>query len=98
MVLEQAILNVRPGKQAAFEVAFDQAKELIAGSSGFCSLRLSRCLEDENRYLLLVEWESLAAHVEGFRNSPAYDVWRKLLHHFYDPFPLVEHFQTIVER
>jgi heme-degrading monooxygenase HmoA len=61
-------------------------------------LRLERCLEQPNRYVLLVEWETLEDHTVGFRGSAAYEEWRKLLHHFYDPFPSVEHFERILVR
>jgi len=62
---------------------------------GFRSLRLSRCVERPSRYLLLVEWRELEDHTEGFRGSPEYEAWRALLHHFYDPFPTVEHYEDI---
>lgn len=92
MVLEHAVLQVRAGEAAAFEEAFGTALPLIAASPGCRSVRLERCVEDDHRYLLLVEWESLADHTVGFRGSPAYERWRELLHHFYEPFPAVEHF------
>jgi heme-degrading monooxygenase HmoA len=92
MVLEHAVLQVVPGQEAAFEQAFATAKAVIAGSSGFRTLRLSRCIEDASRYLLLVEWTALEDHTEGFRKSAEYDEWRRLLHHFYDPFPTVDHY------
>jgi len=94
MVLEHAVLQVVPGKEDAFEEAFSVASNIIARSRGFRSLSLSRCVEEESRYLLLVEWESLEDHVEGFRGSPPYQEWKGLLHHFYDPFPTVDHYQT----
>jgi hypothetical protein len=37
----------------------------------------------------------LEDHTIGFRQSAAYQEWRKLLHHFYDPFPVVEHFRKV---
>ena len=92
MVLEHAVLQVVPGQEAAFEEAFATAKAVIAGATGFRTLRLCRCVEDVSRYLLLVEWDALEDHTEGFRKSPAYDEWRRLLHHFYDPFPMVDHY------
>ena len=94
MVLEHAVLPVSPGQEDAFEQAFQDAKEIIAKSKGFRSLKLSRCVEEESRYLLLVEWESLDDHLEGFRGSPLYEEWRTLLHHFYDPSPTVEHYEA----
>lgn len=95
MIIEHAVLDVRPGESADFEAALEQAKPLIAGSPGFRSLRVSRCIEAPDRYLLLVEWDTLEDHTEGFRGSPAYQQWRALLHHFYDPFPTVAHFDPI---
>jgi heme-degrading monooxygenase HmoA len=89
------VLQVIPDRESAFEADFAKAKSIIAASPGFLKLRLSRCLETPGRYLLLVEWDSLAAHTEGFRGSPAYEEWRALLHHYYDPFPVVEHYEVI---
>jgi heme-degrading monooxygenase HmoA len=95
MIVEHAELPVIVGREAEFEAAFAEAKALIAASPGFHGLTLSRGIERPNVYLLLVEWESVEAHQVGFRGSPAYDEWRTLLHHFYDPFPTVEHFEQV---
>jgi heme-degrading monooxygenase HmoA len=96
MVREHAVLEVIAGQEAAFEEAFTTAKAIIAAAAGFGSLRLSRCVERPNRYLLLVEWERLEDHTEGFRGSSAFQDWRRLLHHFYDPPPTVEHYEDVV--
>jgi heme-degrading monooxygenase HmoA len=93
MILEAAVLNVRPGQEAAFEAAMRTAHPLIAASPGFKEINVRRCIEQPNRYLLLVHWQKLEDHTIGFRQSDRYQEWRKLLHHFYDPFPVVEHYQ-----
>lgn len=95
MILEHAILPVRPGRESDFEAAMRRARPLIAAQPGFVSLSVQRSLETPNEYLLLVEWDSLEAHTQGFRTSPEYARWRELLHEFYDPFPRVEHFVEI---
>jgi heme-degrading monooxygenase HmoA len=95
MILEVAILNVRPGQGPAFEQSFAEARSIIASMPGHLSHRLERCLEVTDRYVLLVEWRSLEDHTVGFRQSPRYQEWKRLLHHFYDPFPTVEHFETV---
>ncbi|WP_339096260.1 antibiotic biosynthesis monooxygenase [Deinococcus sp. VB142] len=91
-VLEIAMLRVRPGQTADFEAAFAQARRIIASMPGHQRHDLQRCLEDDHKYALLVWWDSLEAHTVGFRGSTEYGQWRALLHHFYDPFPTVEHF------
>ncbi len=98
MILEVALLNVRPGQSAAFEQAFAEAQPIICGMEGYVSHQLQRCLEAPDKYLLLVNWRRLEDHTIGFRQSAGYQQWKRLLHHFYDPFPTVEHFETVFER
>ena len=95
MVLEVAILNVRQGQSEAFESAFLEAQRILSATPGYRRHELRRCLEAPDRYLLLVGWDSLASHTEGFRKSAGYERWRQLLHHFYDPFPEVEHYTQV---
>ncbi|MBF6239717.1 antibiotic biosynthesis monooxygenase family protein [Nocardia otitidiscaviarum] len=97
MILEHALLPVRPGQSADFEAAFARARHIIARMPGFRSLSLSRCLERPDTYLLLVEWDRLTDHTEGFRGSAEYREWKALLHPFYEPFPVVEHFAPVSE-
>src|SRR4051812_25300481 len=93
MILETAKLNVRSGQSDAFESAFRQASPIIASMPGYLGHNLHRCLEVENQYLLLVQWQTLEDHTVGFRGSPEYQQWKDLLHHFYEPFPVVEHYE-----
>jgi heme-degrading monooxygenase HmoA len=95
MVLEVAILNLRPGRSAGFEAAFREAQEILAASRGYQRHELRRCLETADRYLLLVWWDSLESHTGGFRQGPDYPRWRERLHSFYEPFPTVEHYVEV---
>jgi len=97
MILEVAILNVIPEKREEFEAAFGIAREIISSAEGHIGHQLQRCLEFPNRYILLVNWQKLEDHVIGFRESSAYLDRKKLLHHFYSPFPEVEHYSMICE-
>ena len=92
MILEVAILDVKPGQEAAFT----QVQAIISSMKGHLSHELQKCLEGNGRYLLLVRWETLEDHTKGFRQSAAYQEWKALLHHFYDPFPTVEHYRYIL--
>ncbi|WIE05209.1 antibiotic biosynthesis monooxygenase family protein [Vibrio fluvialis] len=95
MILEVAILDVKPEQEAQFEQSFAKAQQIIASMAGYVSHQLQRCLENPSRYIPLVNWQTLEAHTEGFRQSAEYQQWRALLHHFYDPFPTVEHYQRV---
>ncbi|HXD11255.1 MAG TPA: antibiotic biosynthesis monooxygenase [Anaerolineales bacterium] len=98
MILEVAILDVIPSQEEEFESAFAKASGIIAGMHGYVSHQLQRCVEKSNRYILLVKWETLEDHTVGFRGSDQYQDWKKSLHHFYDPFPMVEHYELIFEN
>jgi heme-degrading monooxygenase HmoA len=95
MILEVAILDVISGKEIEFESAFEQASPIISSMSGYISHQLQKCIEKQNRYILLVNWETLEAHTVGFRGSEKYQKWKRLLHHYYDPFPTVEHYEFV---
>ncbi len=93
MILEVAILNIKEGLSEAFESSFSQAKTIISSMKGYVSHELKKCIEQEDKYILLVNWETIEDHEEGFRKSKEYQEWKRLLHHYYKPFPTVEHYK-----
>jgi len=96
MILELAVLDVIPEREAEFERAFATAQTIIAAQAGYIEHELQRCVETPTRYVLLVRWETLEAHTQGFRGAADYAEWKALLHHFYDPFPTVEHYTPVL--
>jgi heme-degrading monooxygenase HmoA len=95
MILEVAMLNVLPGKAAEFEQVFAKAQAIISSMPGYLLHELHRSIEARDKYMLLVSWQRLEDHTIGFRQSPEYQDWKLLLHHFYEPFPIVEHFESV---
>ena len=99
MILEHALLRVRDGEHASFEIAMREAVSLIAVSPGFGAIEVRPSSETAGLYLLLVEWADIASHHDGFRRSDRYERWRSLLHHFYEPMPEVGYFgASIIDR
>lgn len=95
MILEVAPLHIKAGQSSAFEAAFAEAEQIIMRMPGYHAHELQRCIEDPQHYILLVRWQDLASHTEGFRGSADYRQWKALLHHFYDPFPEVLHYERV---
>lgn len=95
MILEVAILQIKSGLTATFETSFKEASSIISSMKGYIDHELQNCIEDDHKYILLVRWEQLEDHTIGFRGSSEYQEWKRLLHHFYDPFPIVEHYTII---
>ena len=98
MILEVAILNVKRGQEMQFEIDFVTAGQFISSIKGYVKHSLRQCIEQKNKYILLVDWENLEDHTVGFRQSTQYLEWKKLLHHYYYPFPTVEHYELIIEN
>ena len=92
MIVEQALLEVKPGQSERFVVAMHKAKPLIVVQPGFQSIEVRPCVDRSDQYLLLVVWDKVESHCDGFRKSPEYEQWRALLHDFYDPMPTVSYF------
>jgi heme-degrading monooxygenase HmoA len=95
MITEAAMLQVKPGLARQFEQSFREASPLIASIDGYLGHELQHCMEDDHKYLLIVRWRSLEDHTVGFRESAQYQKWKALLHHYYSPFPVVEHYTRI---
>ena len=98
MILEVAILNIKEGAEIDFENDFKNASKFISAIKGYINHSLSKCIEQKNKYLLLVNWDTLNDHTIGFRQSKEYLEWKRLLHPYYDPFPIVEHYDTIYKN
>ncbi len=95
MITELAILHTRKDENRLFEDAFRKAQKIISKMNGYIEHELQKCIEEENKYILIVKWNCIEDHVEGFRKHKQYAEWKKLLHHFYDPFPVVEHYKKV---
>ena len=98
MILEVAILDVKNGLEIEFEKNFTLARQYISAAVGYKGHSLRKCMERPSRYILLADWENLESHEVGFRKSNEYEKWKALLHKYYDPFPTVEHYQTVHEN
>ncbi len=96
MILEHAIISVRPGSEHDFEAAMERAKEVISQAQGFHSFRLQRGIEQPSTYLLLIEWHSIEDHTQGFRESELFVRWRELIGSYFAAPPEVEHYEAPV--
>ena len=95
MIIEIAQLQVRPGRSRIRASVSLRSKKVISSMPGYLGHELQRCVEQDHHYMLLVHWETVEHHEIGFRKSAGYQEWRRLLHHFYDPFPTVLHYSKV---
>ena len=95
MILEVADIRIAPGRQAEFErAAHHGIQTVIAESKGFRGYQVRHSIESPERYLLLLEWDTLEDHTVGFRGSAAFAQWRNIVADFFVQLPFTEHFET----
>lgn len=98
MIVEHALINVAPGKEDAFEKVFPTARAVMEKSPGCLSVRLFRSVEEPERFLLFVEWESVEAHMDGFRKSEDFTEWREIVSPYFAYLSDMEHFRPVAEN
>ncbi|GAB2961135.1 antibiotic biosynthesis monooxygenase [Micromonospora polyrhachis] len=95
MVLEVALIDVVPGQEEAFASAYAKGHEVLAGTPGCRSVRMTRGIESPTRFVLIVEWDSVAAHEQNFRATERFTTWRSLIGPYFAGPPVVEHFTDV---
>jgi heme-degrading monooxygenase HmoA len=96
MILELADIRIHPGQNAAFEEAIQRGlKTVIQGSTGFQGFKINRGIENTERYLLQIFWDTLEDHTVSFRQSPAFAEWRAIVGPFFAVAPVVEHYDLV---
>ena len=98
MILEIVTWKIKPGQEREFENGFRQAQRYLANAAGYCSHQLQRCIEEPGKYLLLVNWEKLEDHTEGFRQSSEYLEYRALISPYYEPGATMEHYAPVQQE
>ena len=92
MLLERSELLVREGQAEGFAAAMnDRGLAMLAGVDGVKTVGFGRGLENPDKFILLVEWDSMDAHV-AFTKSAIYTPFREL----FAPFTkggAMEHFE-----
>jgi quinol monooxygenase YgiN len=97
-ILEVADLRITPGRNAEFDEAIRRGVETaIAPSKGFRGYRVHKGIESPDRYLLMIEWDSVEDHMVHFRESPAFAQWRSIVGPFFASAPQVEHYDLVAQ-
>lgn len=95
MVLEVGDISVTPGAEDDFAAAYRRVREILAGTPGCRSVRMTRGIETPTRFVLLVEWDSVQAHESNFRQSDRFTRWRAEIGPYFAQPPHVEHFTDV---
>jgi quinol monooxygenase YgiN len=73
MIVEYTRYTIPQDRREAFEAAYADAQDALAGSEHCLAYELSRCVEDPTSYVLRIEWDSGDGHLQGFRRSPQFE-------------------------
>jgi heme-degrading monooxygenase HmoA len=98
VILEIADFRIAPGQNAAFEAAVTHAlASVVAHAPGYRSAQVHRGIENPERYVLQITWDTLEDHTVGFRGSALFAQWRAHIGPFFAAAPVVEHFELVTQ-
>ena len=89
------MINILAGREDDFVAAYGKAREVLTTTPGCRSVRMTRGVETPTQFVLLVEWDSVDAHLENFRATDRFTQWRGLIGPYFDGAPSVEHFTDV---
>jgi heme-degrading monooxygenase HmoA len=95
MILEVGKLSVRPEAVDEFEDAYSKATHVLSSAAGHIDHKMHRSLDVPGHYLLIAQWETLEAHMVGFRQSELFHQWRGIIGPYFAEAPDVEHYEVI---
>jgi quinol monooxygenase YgiN len=91
MLTERVEFVVAEGREQEFLDYLDSYRAMFGGIAGCLSYRFGRGVEDPSRTLLLVEWESMAAH-EAARAPDSFKKFGQGIGPFLAGAPTMVHF------
>ncbi|MFM2362823.1 MAG: hypothetical protein RLZZ316_1725 [Bacteroidota bacterium] len=97
MILELATIEIKAGTNVAFEAALEKAQAVISQSKGYIGHQFQKCIEQDNKYVLLIRWQTLEDHTIGFRASELFKEWRALIGTYFETPPFVQHYELKFE-
>jgi quinol monooxygenase YgiN len=95
MITEFAEIEVKPGMEAAFIEGVEKSKAAFLRSAGCHGVALVRGVENPLKFVLQVQWESVAHHMVTFRAAPEFQEWRANVGHCFAAPPSVWHGENV---
>lgn len=97
MILELATVDINQGTNKEFEEALEKAQFVISKSNAYIGHQFQKCIEQDNRYVLLIQWQTVEDHTKGFRESELFKEWRALIGPYFQNTPFVQHYEVKFE-
>jgi quinol monooxygenase YgiN len=72
MIIEYIRYRLPPSSAEQFVADYGRAARVLDASVHCQAYELSRCLDEPEVFVLRIEWDSAAGHMEGFRKSPGF--------------------------
>jgi heme-degrading monooxygenase HmoA len=97
MIIEVADFRPGPDHMETFEETMAELVPVISSTPGYHGHTVQRSIETPGRYVLIVRWETLEAHMVGFRESERFVEWRERLGSMREG-AVAEHFDTVLSN
>lgn len=95
MIVELAILETQPGREDDFREGLRAARSVVERAEGYRGSTFYQCVEEPRRFVLTIWWDSVDAHLKGFRAGPLFPEWRSRFGHLLAGPPSAHHYEVI---
>ncbi|HYQ04128.1 MAG TPA: antibiotic biosynthesis monooxygenase family protein [Polyangiaceae bacterium] len=94
MIVEYIRYSVPAARTDEFLAAYREASVELDASPHCLAYELSRCHEEPGSYVVRIEWESLAGHLQGFRTSPEFKRFFAKVQPFFEQIQEMRHYEV----
>jgi quinol monooxygenase YgiN len=79
---------------AKLEDAYAKAASSLDASAHCLGYELCRCVEERERYILRIEWDSMDGHLQGFRRGPEFAPFLEAIRPYISQIEEMQHYET----
>src|SRR6476659_53836 len=92
MVVEYIRYTIPADRAAAFEDAYARAGAILTADDHCLGHEIARGVENPERYVVRIEWDSVEGHEQGFRKSAAFGEFFALVKPFFEAIEEMTHY------
>jgi quinol monooxygenase YgiN len=93
MIVEYTRYRIPEDRRELFVEAYEHAADYLSASPHCLAYELSHCVEDQDHYVLRIEWTSTQEHLEGFRKEPGFQEFFQLVRPFFECIEEMKHYE-----
>jgi len=94
VIVEYIRYKIDPSRNGEFEDAYRNAGVFLDGSPHCERWEVARCVDEPDKQIVRIEWDSVEGHLQGFRRSPEFRPFLEATGPFYNDIEEMTHYEV----